>query len=69
MKFRSVFKIMVAGFFLISTGLQPGDIAGICPSAASAAFNLATKPLKRLFHPLPSITGLKLGANENCNFE
>jgi len=33
-------------------------------AAASAAFRIASKPLKRLYGPNASNTGLKPGANE-----
>jgi hypothetical protein len=48
----------------ISTGLQPGDSWRPGGSAASAAFGMAGKPLKRLTRTQRFNTGLKPGANE-----
>jgi hypothetical protein len=56
-------------FFLISTGLQPGDSCRSVGAAASAAFGLAEKPLKRLVRSRQFNTELKPGANERPTLE
>jgi hypothetical protein len=57
-------KICGTVYFTLTLGFSPVTLRVLVVSAASAAFDPAKKPLKRLFSPHPSsITGLKPGAN------
>jgi hypothetical protein len=58
------FKILAAGFFLISIGLQPGDIAGAGRVGRFSGFRSGEQAVKTAVPSAPPTTGLKPGANE-----
>jgi len=58
------FKIVLAEFSFISTGLQAGDSWSPGRFSRFSGFGKDGKPLKRLLSALQTHTGLKPGVNE-----